>query len=138
VLAGYAALRSAPPVRLAAREPDVTHLLRLTGGMTRFDWGINGQSFDMSRPGALQFLMTQGQRVRVVFANTTMYHPMHIHGHTFQLGPAGPRKDTVIARPGQQVACDFDASNPGEWMTHCHNLYHAPQGGMMAMLSYET
>ena len=139
VLAGYAALRSAPSVRLAAREPDVTHLLRLTGGMTRFDWGINGQSFDMSRPGALQFLMTQGQRVRVVFANTTtMYHPMHIHGHTFQLGPAGPRKDTVIVRPGQQVACDFDASNPGEWMTHCHNLYHAPQGGMMAMLSYET
>jgi len=41
-------------------------------------------------------------------------------------------------RPGQQVACDFDASNPGQWMTHCHNLYHAPQGGMMAMLSYET
>ena len=139
VLAGYAALRSVPSVRLAVREPDVTHLLRLTGGMTRFDWGINGQSFDMSRPGALQFLMTQGQRVRVVFANTTtMYHPMHIHGHTFQLGPAGPRKDTVIVRPGQQVACDFDASNPGEWMTHCHNLYHAPQGGMMAMLSYET
>ena len=96
--------------------------------------------------------MAQGQRVRVTFANaTTMYHPMHIHGHTFQVGQSGPRKDTVIVRPGQQVAkdtvivrpgqqvaCDFDASNPGQWMTHCHNLYHAPQGGMMAMLSYET
>ena len=35
-------------------------------------------------------------------------------------------------------ACDFDAANPGQWMTHCHNLYHAPQGGMMAMLSYQT
>lgn len=23
-------------------------------------------------------------------------------------------------------------------MTYCHNLYHAPQGGMMAMLSYQT
>ena len=139
VLADYAALRSAPSVRLAARPPDVTHRLRLTGGMTRYDWGINGQAFDMSRPGALQFLMAQGQRVRVIFANTTtMYHPMHIHGHTFQLGQAGPRKDTVIVRPGQQVACDFDASNPGQWMTHCHNLYHAPQGGMMALLSYQT
>ena len=66
------------------------------------------------------------------------YHPMHIHGHTFQLGPAGPRKDTVIVRPGQQIACDFDAANPGQWMTHCHNLYHAPQGGMMATFSYQT
>jgi FtsP/CotA-like multicopper oxidase with cupredoxin domain len=75
----------------------------------------------------------------LIFANTTtMYHPMHIHGHTFQLGPAGPRKDTVIVRPGQQVACDFDAANPGQWMTHCHNLYHAPQGGVMAMFSYQT
>jgi hypothetical protein len=107
--------------------------------MARYDWGINGQAFDMSRPGALQLLMAEGQRVRVIFANTTtMYHPMHIHGHTFQLGPAGPRKDTVIVRPGQQVACDFDAANPGQWMTHCHNLYHAPQGGMMAMFSYQT
>jgi multicopper oxidase len=139
VLATYPALRSAPSVRLAARTPDVTHRLRLTGGMAGYDWGINGRAFDMSRPGALQFLMTQGQRVRVIFANTTtMYHPMHIHGHTFQLGPAGPRKDTVIVRPRQQLACDFDAGNPGQWMTHCHNLYHAPQGGMMAMLSYQA
>jgi FtsP/CotA-like multicopper oxidase with cupredoxin domain len=138
-LAHYAALRPAASVRLPTRPPDVTHLLRLTGGMARYDWGINGQAFDMSRPGALQFLMTQGQRVRIVFANTTtMYHPMHIHGHTFQLGPDGPRKDTVIVKPGQHVACDFDAANPGQWMTHCHNLYHAPQGGMMAMLSYQT
>ena len=138
-LAHYGVLHPAPSVRLPARQPDVIHRLRLTGGMARYDWGINGQAFDMSRPGALQFLMTQGQRVRVTFANTTtMYHPMHIHGHTFQLGPAGPRKDTVIVRPGQQVACDFDAANPGQWMTHCHNLYHAPQGGMMAMLSYQT
>ena len=134
-----AALRAVPSARLPARKPDVTYRLRLTGGMARYDWGINGQAFDMSRPGALQFLMAEGQRVRVIFANTTtMYHPMHIHGHTFQLGPAGPRKDTVIVRPGQQVACDFDAANPGQWMTHCHNLYHAPQGGMMAMFSYQT
>jgi FtsP/CotA-like multicopper oxidase with cupredoxin domain len=139
-LASYAGLRAAPQARLAARAPDVTYLLRLTGGMSRYDWGINGQAFDMSKPGALRFLMRQGQRVRVVFANaTTMYHPMHIHGHTFALGPAGPRKDTVIVRPGQQVACDLDADNPGQWMAHCHNLYHAPENsGMMAMLSYQT
>jgi multicopper oxidase len=138
-LAHYGLLHAARSVRLPAREPDVTYRLKLTGGMARYDWGINGQAFDMSRPGALRFLLSQGQRVRVIFANTTtMYHPMHIHGHTFQLGPDGPRKDTVIVRPGQQVACDFDAANPGQWMVHCHNLYHAPQGGMMATLGYQA
>ena len=127
-------------IRFINAAADTTFRVALGGHqMARYDWGINGRSFDMSRPGALQFLLAQGQRVRVIFANaTTMYHPMHIHGHTFALGPAGPRKDTVIVRPGQQVACDFDAGNPGQWMTHCHNLYHAPQGGMMAMLSYQT
>ncbi len=138
-LAHYAVLRPAASVKLPDRQPDVIHRLQLTGGMSRYDWGINGQAFDMSRPDALRFLMGEGQRVRVIFANaTTMYHPMHIHGHTFQVNQGGPRKDTVIVRPGQQVSCDLDASNPGQWMTHCHNLYHAPQGGMMAMLSYQA
>ncbi len=139
-LASYAGMRAAAQARLTARAPDVTYRLRLTGGMTRYDWGINGQAFDMSKPGALRFLAQQGQRVRVVFDNaTTMYHPMHIHGHTFALGPAGPRKDTVIVRPRQQVACDLDADNPGQWMAHCHNLYHAPENsGMMALLSYQA
>lgn len=38
-----------------AHRSDVTHRLQLTGGMARYDWGINGQSFDMSRPDALRF-----------------------------------------------------------------------------------
>jgi len=67
-----------------------------------------------------------------------MYHPMHIHGHTFAVGGPGTRKDTVIVLPGQQVSCDFDAANPGQWMTHCHNLYHAPESGMMAVLGYRA
>ena len=32
----------------------------------------------------------------------------------------------MIVLSRQQVASDFDAGNPGQWMTHCHNLYHAP------------
>ena len=133
------ALKPTATAALAARQPDVTYKLQLTGGMARYNWGINGQSFDMTEPGALRYLMKQGQRVRVIFANTTtMYHPMHIHGHTFQVAPGGPRKDTVLVLPRQQVACDFDAGNPGQWMTHCHNLYHSPEGGMMAVLGYQT
>ena len=136
VLAGYGALRPAAEVALTTREPDVTHWLRLTGGMMRYNWGINGGQFSLQDPAALRFLLRQGQRVRVVFTNATMmYHPMHIHGHTFAVGQAGTRKDTVIVLPGQQVACDFDADNPGQWMAHCHNLYHA-ESGMMAVLGY--
>ena len=133
------ALKPTVASALSARQPDVTYKLQLTGGMARYNWGINGQAFDMAQPGALRFLMKQGQRVRIVFANTTtMYHPMHIHGHTFQVAPGGPRKDTVIVLPRQQLACDFDAGNPGQWMTHCHNLHHAPESGMMAVLGYQT
>jgi FtsP/CotA-like multicopper oxidase with cupredoxin domain len=139
VLHGYAMLRPAAKAALPARQPDVTHELELTGGMAKYDWGINGQSLNMADPGALRFLMRQGQRVRVVFRNTTtMYHPMHIHGHTFALAGSGTRKDTAIVLPGQKVAADFDADNPGQWMTHCHNLYHAPESGMMAILGYQA
>jgi multicopper oxidase len=139
VLRGYGALRPAGSVMLPPRQPDVTYRLELTGGMARYDWGINGRPFDMADPGALRFLMRQGQRVRIVFANTTtMYHPMHIHGHTFALTGSGTRKDTVIVRPGQQAGCDFDAGNPGQWMAHCHNLYHAQEAGMMAILGYQS
>ena len=65
-----------------------------------------------------------------------MFHPMHLHGHTFEV-EGGARKDTVIVRPMQQLAVDLDASNPGQWMTHCHSLYHA-EAGMMTLLSYRT
>ena len=57
VLTGYSALNPAMPVALPSRQPDVTHRLELTGGMARYNWGINGMSLDMSRRGALRFLM---------------------------------------------------------------------------------
>ena len=47
----------------------------------------------------------------------------------------GPRKDTVIVRPGETIEADFEADNPGLWALHCHNIYHA-EAGMMTVLSY--
>jgi FtsP/CotA-like multicopper oxidase with cupredoxin domain len=129
-------LNLTPPAAAAlpAKEPDVVHRLALTGGMMRYDWGINGRPGHLTDPARIQ----EGQRVRIEFTNTTMmWHPMHIHGHTFQLGQAGPRKDTAIVLPGQALACDFDADNPGQWMTHCHNAYHA-EAGMTTVLGYHT
>ncbi|RAG81577.1 multicopper oxidase family protein [Streptacidiphilus pinicola] len=128
--------RAGEAARLAPRTPDVVHRIRLTGGMGAYDWALNGRKFDMNDPAAHPFTVRAGQRVRLELSNgTDMWHPMHLHGHTFQLGADGPRKDTAIVLPGRTVACDFDADNPGQWLIHCHNAYHG-EAGMMGLLGY--
>jgi FtsP/CotA-like multicopper oxidase with cupredoxin domain len=61
---------------------------------------------------------------------------MHVHGHTVAV-VHGARKDTAIVLPHQTLAVDLDADNPGQWMIHCHNIYHA-ETGMMINLAYEV
>lgn len=129
-------LKAAPKVTLADKAPDRTHDVHLTGSMMNYDWGINGKRFDMNNPFSSTFDIKAGERVEVRFINDTdMWHPMHLHGHTFQVSGGGARKDTVIVRPKQTVTVVFDADNPGQWLTHCHNAYHAERG-MMAVFSY--
>ncbi|MEV5434428.1 multicopper oxidase family protein [Streptomyces sp. NPDC052682] len=132
------ALRAADAVRLPAKKADTVHRVELTGGMEKYDWAINGRKFDMRNPDAHPFLVEEGQRVRMDFVNTTeMWHPMHLHGHTFQLGSDGARKDTTIVLPKKTVSVVFDADNPGQWMLHCHNVYHG-EVGMMALVAYRA
>ncbi|MGC5365668.1 multicopper oxidase family protein [Streptomyces sp. DT24] len=139
-------------VVLAARTPDRTIRIRLTGGMASYDWAFDKKPYrsDQRRP------VEAGERVRLVFDNaTTMWHPLHLHGHTFALagtaaGPGsasgrgttgeagtagGARKDTAIVLPNRSLTVDFDADNPGLWMVHCHNVYHS-EAGMMTVLGY--
>lgn len=131
-------LRAADDVRLKATDPDVTHEVRLTGGMMRYEWAINGERYDMADPTANPLLVEEGRRVRLDFVNTSdMGHPMHLHGHTFQLGSAGPRKDTTVVLPGRKVSVVFGADNPGRWMLHCHNAYHG-EAGMMTLVAYRA
>jgi FtsP/CotA-like multicopper oxidase with cupredoxin domain len=131
---------------LPAHKPDQVITLRLGADATDYRWTINGRSFDDSggdpaanHPSELR--VHQGQRIRLVFQNATMMsHPMHLHGHTFAvLAPTsnGVRKDTVLVPPMGTVTVEFDADNPGQWMIHCHNAYHAA-AGMMTILSYVT
>jgi len=134
-LVGYTELTPEPSVLLPEHRPDVEHKLELTGGEKKYEWTINGDTFD---PEKVRYRIREGQRARVTFINkTTMWHPMHIHGHTFQINGKGPRKDTVNVLPNQTVTCDFDANNPGQWMTHCHNIYHA-ETGMQTTIGYEA
>ncbi|WP_327582326.1 multicopper oxidase family protein [Nonomuraea sp. NBC_00507] len=130
----YAKLRPAEAVRLAPKNPDRTIKLELTGSMAAYDWGINGKKYDPKIISAIR----PGERVRLSFVNrTTMWHPMHLHGHTFALAEGGIRKDTAIVLPNVRLDVDFDADNPGLWMIHCHNIYHG-ESGMMTLLGYET
>ncbi|MFJ7333161.1 multicopper oxidase family protein [Streptomyces sp. NPDC101110] len=132
-----ARLRAADDVRLQPRKADRVHRIELTGGMMTYDWAINGERFDMNNPAANPITVEEGQRVRLDFVNTTtMWHPMHLHGHTYQIGSGGPRKDTAIVLPKKTLSVYFDADNPGQWMLHCHNAYHG-EAGMMALVGYE-
>jgi len=123
-------------VSFPAGAADTTLTADLTGSMMKYDWAINGVAFPDAKPMTLQ----QGQRVTLTFRNTTtMWHPMHLHGHTFQMirpdGSLGARKDTAIVLPKQTVSTTFIADNPGIWMMHCHNTYHQ-EAGMMTSLNY--
>ncbi|MFC9187712.1 multicopper oxidase family protein [Streptomyces cyaneofuscatus] len=123
-----------PSVALTERAPDRTIRMRLTGGMADYDWAFDGQPYDAQQRRPVE----AGERVRVVFDNgTAMWHPLHLHGHTFTLGgnAAGARKDTAIVLPHRSLTVEFDADNPGLWMVHCHNVYHA-EAGMMTVLGY--
>jgi multicopper oxidase len=131
-------LVAAEPVRLAPGRPDRTYKVALGGGDAGYVWTLNGKPHGQNKPLEVR----QGERVRLDFTNsTTMFHPMHLHGHTFQVvnpgGTAGARKDTTIVRPNEPVSVEFVADNPGQWMIHCHNNYHQ-EGGMMLTLSYVT
>ncbi|AII11278.1 multicopper oxidase family protein [Rhodococcus opacus] len=129
------ALRSREDVRLERRNPDRVHDLMLGMDMSGYRWTINGATYDQHTP----LEIAEGQRVRLRFVNQTMmFHPMHLHGHTFQVvgdHGAGARKDTTLVLPNQTVEVDLDADNPGQWLVHCHNLYHG-EAGMMTTLSY--
>ncbi|MCX8475867.1 MAG: copper resistance system multicopper oxidase [Sphingomonas sp.] len=126
------ALDRNPDVRAPSRSIDI----HLTGNMERFMWSFDGEKMsDKHEP--IPFI--EGERVRVNLINDTMMsHPIHIHGHFFELvtghGDHGPRKHTVIVQPGGKVTWDFTADAVGDWAFHCHLLYHM-EAGMMRVVS---
>jgi FtsP/CotA-like multicopper oxidase with cupredoxin domain len=123
---------------LASRPADTEFMLMLTGSMHPYAWGINGKGWDNRDTVKVR----AGQRVAITFHNTTMMsHPMHLHGHHFQVVAfnskpfQGALRDTVIVPPMAKVTVAFDADNPGRWLMHCHNLYHQATG-MMTEVTY--
>jgi FtsP/CotA-like multicopper oxidase with cupredoxin domain len=120
------ALERNPDTRAPSRALEI----RLTGNMERFTWGFDGWKYSEGPP---PYSFRSGERVRITLVNDTMMtHPIHLHGHFFELlhAPVGhlPRKHTVNVLPGGKVSYDVTAED-GDWAFHCHMLYHM-HGGM--------
>jgi FtsP/CotA-like multicopper oxidase with cupredoxin domain len=128
-----AVLTAARP--LAPRTANRTYAVNLVGSMQGYEWGMQS-SADLS--------VRRGERVVVEMRNHSMMtHPMHLHGHHFQIVAingreiSGAVRDTVFLPPMTSAAFAFDAVNPGKaWAFHCHHLYHMATG-MMAAVGYE-
>ncbi|MDO8364075.1 MAG: multicopper oxidase family protein [Actinomycetota bacterium] len=131
----YGQLVATDAVRLPAQQPDRTATLTLTAAVNGYAHGIDGASY----PDAAPVIVAEGERLRLRIVNQTMmFHPIHLHGHTFQLvGDGSARKDTVNVHAMSSVEVDIAADNPGQWMLHCHNTYHL-ETGMATLLSYRS
>ncbi|ORX69992.1 hypothetical protein DL89DRAFT_267228 [Linderina pennispora] len=83
----------------------------------------------------------------LVWSQTFLPHPIHLHGHKFQIverglvadttgasrrqiPPGGQpiSRDTVQVESGEYVKLRFRADNPGVWLMHCHFPWHARAG----------
>ncbi|SMC97828.1 copper resistance system multicopper oxidase [Novosphingobium sp. B1] len=131
----YADLRSRvanPDLRKPSRQIDVN----LTANMERYMWSIDGETIS---DGAKPIPFRKGERVRVNLINHTMMpHPIHLHGHFFELVTGEPvnrpRKHTVNVLPGGKASFDLTADAEGDWAFHCHMLLHM-HAGMMRVVT---
>jgi multicopper oxidase len=120
-------------VKPAAGPVDRVFRMVLSGGMMGSPyWTINGRVY----PDSEDLSLKPGEKVRLEYFNRSMMaHPMHLHGHFFEVLGSGRvtgvriKKDTIIipARMGRG-AVELVADNPGVWFHHCHNLYHMGAG----------
>ena len=115
-----------PDKRTPSREID----LHLTANMERYMWSFDGEKFsENTEPIPFRHM----ERVRINLINDTMMpHPIHLHGHFFELitGSPGhhPLKHTVNVLPGGKVSFDLTADELGDWAFHCHMLLHMMSG----------
>ncbi len=119
---------------LVVRQPGRSVAIDLVGDMTAYKWGLGG----LENP----LMVNSGDRIEVTLTNKSMMaHPMHLHGHHFQVVAvngrriAGAMRDTVHVPPMASVTFAFDADNPGKWVFHCHHLYHMATG-MIGFVHY--
>jgi len=118
---------------LATKAAERSHTVVLGGGMQPYVWTIDGATWGKHRP----ITAVSGERVELRFNNMSMMgHPMHLHGHAFQVVGIngrrfeGARRDTVYVPPMSEVTVALDAGEAASWMLHCHHMPHLATGMM--------
>lgn len=103
-------------------------------------WTIDGKTW----PHTPKVQVRRGDRVLIRFHNRSdMDHPMHLHGHVFELVEQSGqrlqypiRKDTSLVPANSTAAWEFVAdAPPGRWVLHCHDQVHM-MDGMMTEVDY--
>ncbi len=124
-------LRAVAP--LPPRALQNGQMVMLGGAMQPYVWTINGRVWEERLPLAAR----SGERVELMFHNMSMMaHPMHLHGHVFQVVEvngsrfAGALRDTVHVPAMGSVTIAFDAGEAAPWMLHCHHMGHLAAGMM--------
>lgn len=136
VTLNYGMLRS--PFKTTLRDgPTKVLRFNLTGNMNRYVWTINNKTISESD----KILIKKGENVRIIlYNNTMMRHPMHLHGHFFRVlnehGEYSPLKSVLDIMPMETDTIEFAATESGDWFFHCHILYHM-MSGMGRVFSYE-
>lgn len=110
----------------------------LTGNMNRYVWTLDNKTVSESD----KILVKKGENVRIIlFNNSMMRHPMHLHGHDFRLlngqGEYAPLKNIIDIMPMERDTLEFNANVYGDWFFHCHILYHM-MSGMGRVFTYEN
>lgn len=110
----------------------------LTGNMNRYVWSLDNRVVSETD----KILIKKGENVRIVlYNNSMMRHPMHLHGHDFRLlngqGDYSPMKNIIDIMPMERDTIEFAANAYGDWFFHCHILYHM-MSGMGRIFSYEN
>jgi FtsP/CotA-like multicopper oxidase with cupredoxin domain len=139
-------------------EIDINFLINATGN---FLWTMNNSSFRVDYNSPVLFAAAQGNdsypyspqwnvynfgtntSIRLLVKNLTpAAHPMHLHGHNFQIlsegsgawdgtivNPSNPtRRDVHLLQAGGYMVLQFNADNPGVWPFHCHIAWHVSSG----------
>ncbi|KAG8164889.1 hypothetical protein KVR01_005164 [Diaporthe batatas] len=143
-------------------EIDITYAINATGQQ---EWRMNDIAFRGNMNHPIMGLLAEGNdsyphdpqwnvyntgtngTVRIIFnnerdASESFAHPMHLHGHDFQVlaqgsgtwdgtitNPSNPlRRDTHILQPLGYLVIQYEANNPGVWPLHCHVAWHVSAG----------
>jgi CopA family copper-resistance protein len=134
----YAMLKSPLNTSLPKDAPVKELRFVLTGNMNRYVWSMDNKVVSESD----KILIKKGENVRmVIYNNSMMRHPMHLHGHDFRVlngqGENAPMKNIIDIMPMETDTLEFAATESGDWFFHCHILYHM-MSGMGRVFSYQN